>query len=136
MTDGAPSDAANRNARTLMSLAVLVATAFDQLFVRVRIPGVGWAIWILATIFSFAGFAYVSGKREGSELRKLLLPVALSAVSYALLGGYLLTVTGAKLTALQAAPAALQSFILALIGGISGARRGVSAWARVSSQRR
>lgn len=108
-----------------MVVAAVVAAGFDQLFIRVRIPGIGWCLWILATLFSFGGGGYVIGRKSGVSRGYAATCVLLGGGGYATLGALSLMHTGAELPFLQALPAVLQSLALSLIGGFSGLRRGV-----------
>lgn len=108
-----------------MVVAACVAAGFDQLFIRVRIPGIGWCLWILTTLLSFGGGGYATGRVARVSRGLAAACIAGSAAAYAAQGAYTLMNTGAQLHFTQALPAVLQSLVLALIGGFSGLRRGV-----------
>lgn len=107
-----------------MLLAAIVADAFDQLFIRVRIPGIGWCLWILATILTFGAGGYVTGRYAAVSKWTSGACIVTSACLYAAAGAYTLMNTGAHLRFELSLPAVAQSFVLALIGGFSGLRRG------------
>ena len=108
-----------------MLVAALVAAAFDQLFIRVRIPGIGWCLWILATLLSFGGGGYGVGRFAAVSRGLSAACIVATATLYAGAGALALMNTGAELRFDQALPAVVQSLVLALIGGFSGMRRGI-----------
>lgn len=107
-----------------MLLAAIVADAFDQLFIRVRIPGIGWCLWILATLLTFGAGGYSTGRYASVSKWVSGACIVASAFMYAGASSFTLMNTGARLRFEQALPAVIQSLVLALIGGFSGLRRG------------
>ncbi len=106
-------------------VAVVVALAFDVVFLKVHIPGVGGYAWYLSTALSFAAAGYFGFKWTRASQATSMVAVAISGALYgvASLG---LGVVVEHLVMGSALFLGLQGLVIAVICGGAGVRKAVA----------